>query len=86
MFLTQIYSLYNYITSYNDVYDPNTYDLTIMNIKNNLKKTTTLTRRYYKPDILELKNKIFLRNLKHLHKHNPNDLIEAKKNLKKTNI
>ena len=57
-----------------------------MNIKNNLKKTTTLTRRYYKPDILELKNKIFLRNLKHLHKYNPNDLIEAKKNLKKTNI
>ena len=38
MFLTQIYSLYDYITSYNDAYDPNTYDLTIMNIKNNLKK------------------------------------------------
>ena len=86
MFLTQIYSLYDYITNYNDDYNSNTYDLTIMNIKNNLKKTTTLTRRYYKPDILELKNKIFLRNLKHLHKYNPNDLIDAKKNLKKTNI
>ena len=79
MFLTQIYSLYHYFANYNDIYDSNTYDLTIINIKNNLKKTTTLTRRYYKPDLLELKNKIFFRNLKHLYKISPDDLIEAKK-------
>ena len=83
MFLTTIYSLYDYISNYNDIYDSNTYDLTIINIKNNLKKTTTLTRKYYRPDVLELKNKIFFRNLKHLYKINSDDLIEAKKNLKK---
>ena len=83
MFLTTIYSLYDYISNYNDIYDSNTYDLTIINIKNNLKKTTTLTRKYYRPDVLELKNKIFFRNLKFLYKISSDDLIEAKKNLKK---
>ena len=38
MFLTKIYSLYHYFANYNDIYDSNTYDLTIINIKNNLKK------------------------------------------------
>jgi len=83
MFLTTIYDLYNYISNYNNTYYDNECDLTIINIKNNLKKTTTLTRRYYKPNLLELKNKIFFRKLKHLYKFNTNDLIEAKKNLKK---
>ena len=86
MFLTKIYYLYHYFANYNDIYDnSNTYDLTIINIKNNLKKTTTLTRRYYKGRFIRIKNKIFFRNLKHLYKISPDDLIEAKKNLKKNN-
>ena len=82
MFLKTIYLLYNYIIDYNNIYN-NNCDPTLIHIKNNLKKTVTLKRKYYNPNILELKNKIFFRNLKHLYKHNPNDFIKAKNKLKK---
>ena len=83
MFLKTVYSLYDYIINYNNISDSSTYDSTILNVKNNLKKTHTLKRQYYIPTISELNNKIFFINLKYLHKFSSTDLIEAKNKLKK---
>lgn len=84
MFYNIFNYLYNYITNNNDIYN-NSCDPNLIKIKNNLKKTITFKKKFYSPNILELKNKIFFRNLKHLHKLNPYDLIEAKNKLKKIN-
>ena len=80
MFLKIIYSLYNYIVNNYDIVNQELIDA-----KSKLKKTYTLKKQFYKPNLLELKNKIFFRNLKYLNKINSNDLIKIKQNLKKNN-
>ena len=73
-----LFYLYNYIFNYYSDYN---LDKNIINIKNNLKKTITLKKKFYTPSLIELKNKIFFRELKYKHKININDLIQTKNNL-----
>ena len=62
-----------------DIFYEGDYDL--MNIKNNLKPTVTLTRKFYTPTENEIINKYQMRENRNKPKININELIEAKKNL-----
>tara|TARA_Y100000589_G_scaffold312504_1_gene332921 strand:+ start:1764 stop:2006 length:243 start_codon:yes stop_codon:yes gene_type:complete len=62
-----------------DIFYEGDYDL--MNIKNNLKPTVTLTRKFYTPTENEIINKYQMRENRNKPKIKINELIEAKKNL-----
>ena len=47
IFFIYILYIFYYILNYNDIYHQVIHIFTIMNIKNNLKKTSTLTRNIY---------------------------------------
>ena len=70
--------LYN-MGLYQMLYDE---DYTLMKIKYNLKKTTTLKRTFYTPSKLEIQNKYHRFQLKKRPIINVNDIINTKKNLK----
>lgn len=69
--------LYN-VGLYNLFYDGD-YDL--INIKNKLKHTVTLKRKFYVPTKHEIINKYHMIKTKNLPKISVNDLVNAKKNL-----
>ena len=56
-------------------------DYNLMNIKNNLKPTVTLTRKFYTPTENEIINKYQMRENRIKPKININELLEVKKNL-----
>ena len=62
-----------------DIFYEGDYDL--MNIKNNLKPTVTLTRKFYTPTENEIINKYQMRENRIKPKININELLEVKKNL-----
>ena len=62
-----------------DIFYEGDYDL--MNIKNNLKPTVTLTRKFYTPTENEIINKYQMRENRIKPKININELLEVKKKL-----
>jgi len=56
-------------------------DYNLMNIKNNLKPTVTLTRQFYVPTEHEIINKYQMRENRIKPRININELLEVKKNL-----
>ena len=60
-----------------DIFYEGDYDL--MNIKNNLKPTVTLTRKFYTPTENEIINKYQMRENRIKPKININELLEVKK-------
>ena len=56
-------------------------DYNLMNIKNNLKPTVTLTRKFYTPTEQEIINKYQMRENRIKPKINIDELLEVKKNL-----
>ena len=56
-------------------------DYNLMNIKNNLKPTVTLTRQFYVPTENEIINKYQMRENRNKPKININEIVEVKKNL-----
>ena len=75
-----LFYIMNYIKEYYNNYDLNP---DILNIKNNLKKTYTLKKKFYKPTFNEINNKLFMINLKKKYKINHEELILIKNNLRK---
>tara|TARA_Y100000389_G_C17407278_1_gene488796 strand:- start:834 stop:1070 length:237 start_codon:yes stop_codon:yes gene_type:complete len=71
--------LYN-IGLYDKIYDE---DYNLLKIKNNLKKTYTLKKKFYFPTIKEIQNKYHNIKLKNKPTINVNDIIFIKNNLKK---
>ena len=67
---------------YNLFYDE---DYNLIEIKNKLKHTVTLKRRFFAPTELEIINKYHMIKNKSRPKINVSDLINAKKNLVHTN-
>ena len=62
-----------------DIFYEGDYDL--MNIKNNLKPTVTLTRKFYTPTENEIINKYQMRENRNKPKIDINELLNVKKNL-----
>lgn len=56
-------------------------DYNLINIRNNLKPTITLTRKFYTPTENEIINKYQMRENRNKPKININEIIEVKKNL-----
>jgi hypothetical protein len=56
-------------------------DYNLINIRNNLKPTITLTRKFYTPTKNEIINKYQMRENRNKPKININEIIEVKKNL-----
>ena len=56
-------------------------DYNLMNIKNNLKPTVTLTRKFYTPTEHEIINKYQMRENRVKPKIDIDELLEVKKNL-----
>lgn len=56
-------------------------DYNLMNIKNNLKPTVTLTRKFYTPTEQEIINKYQMRENRIKPKIDIDELLEVKKNL-----
>ena len=56
-------------------------DYNLMNIKNNLKPTVTLTRKFYTPTENEIINKYQMRENRIKPKIDIDELLEVKKNL-----
>ena len=56
-------------------------DYNLMNIKNNLKPTVTLTRQFYVPTENEIINKYQMRENRNKPKIDINELLNIKKNL-----
>ena len=56
-------------------------DYNLMNIKNNLKPTVTLTRQFYVPTENEIINKYQMRENRNKPKIDINELLNVKKNL-----
>ena len=73
--------LYN-IGLYDKIYDE---DYTLLQIKNNLKKTYTLKKKFYFPTINEIQNKSHRIKLKSRPCININDIIYSKNKLKTFN-
>ena len=71
-----IYSLINYFN--NLFYEKNELE----KIKYNLKKTVTLKKTFYTPNIIELQNKMFFIKHKNKYKINPTELLKVKDTLK----
>ena len=69
--------LYN-IVLYECFYDG---DFNLINIRNNLKPTVTLTRRFYTPTEHEIINKYQMRENRIKPRINITELLEIKKNL-----
>jgi len=71
-----IYSLINYFNSL--FYEQNELE----KVKCNLRKTVTLKKIFYTPNIIELKNKMFFIKHKNKYKINPTELLKIKDRLK----
>lgn len=71
-----IYSLINYFN--NLFYEKNELE----KIRCNLKKTVTLKKIFYTPNIIELQNKMFFIKHKNKYKINPTELLKVKDTLK----
>ena len=56
-------------------------DYNLINIRNNLKPTITLTRKFYTPTENEIINKYQMRENRNKPKININEIVEVKKNL-----
>ena len=73
--------LYN-MGLYNVLYDD---DYNLINIKNTLKKTKTLKKKFYIPTDIEIQNKYHRIKLKKRPRINVTDIIHIKNNLKQIN-
>jgi len=79
-YIAKYLGLHEYIYSKEDIY--NNY---LIDIKNNLKHTITLKKKFYIPSKLEILNKHFMIQLKNKPKINIQDIIDTKNNLKPIN-